>query len=163
MKISNSQIQHLTVYEDEPIERLLEVMTRVVTPRLGSGYAIVVSRDGRVSGVVTDADFRKYSARTGKLPTKILEVVHAEFISVDEGLTEEQVVNSLLEQMDSRGWKTVLPVRFVPILKSGFPVGVIDAQDLQIEISSHRDQLVVVGLGYVGLTLVELLLRRFAT
>ena len=153
MKIFNSQIQPLTVYEDEPIERLLEIMTHVVTPRLGSGYAIILSRDGRASGVVTDADLRKHSARTGKLPTKILEVVHAEFISVEEGLTEEQVVNSLLEQMDSRGWKTVLPVRFVPVLKSGIPVGVIDAQDLQIEISSHRDQLVVVGLGYVGLTL----------
>ena len=153
MKISNSQIQHLTINEDESIERLLEVMTHVVTPRLGSGYAIVVSQEGLASGVVTDADLRKYSARTGKLPTKILEVVHAEFISVDEGLSEEQVVDSLLEQMNSRGWKTVLPVRFVPVLKSGIPVGVIDAQDLQIEISSHRDQLVVVGLGYVGLTL----------
>lgn len=153
MKISNSQIQNLTVYEDDPIERLLEVMTHVVTPRLGSGYAIAVSREGLATGVVTDADLRKYSARTGKLPTKILEVVHADFISVDEGLSEKQVVESLLEQMNSRGWKTVLPVRFVPVLKSGIPVGVVDTQDLQIEISSHRDQLIVVGLGYVGLTL----------
>jgi nucleotide sugar dehydrogenase len=153
MKISNSQIQNLTVYEGDPIERLLEVMTHVVTPRLGSGYAIAVSREGLATGVVTDADLRKYSARTGKLPTKILEVVHADFISVDEDLSEEQVVESLLEQMNSRGWKTVLPVRFVPVLKSGIPVGVVDAQDLQIEISSYRDQLIVVGLGYVGLTL----------
>jgi nucleotide sugar dehydrogenase len=153
MKISNYQIQNLTVYEDDPIERLLEVMTHVVTPRLGSGYAIAVSREGLATGVVTDADLRKYSARTGKLPTKILEVVHADFISVDEGLSEEEVVESLLEQMNSRGWKTVLPVRFVPVLKSGIPVGVVDAQDLQIEISSYRDQLIVVGLGYVGLTL----------
>ena len=153
MKISNSQIQYLIVYEDEPVERLLEAMTHVVTPRLGSGYAIVVNREGKASGVVTDADLRKYSARTGKLPTKIFEVVHAEFISIDEGLSEEQVVDSLLQQMNLRGWKTVLPVRFVPVLKSGIPIGIIDAQDLQIEISSHRDQLVVVGLGYVGLTL----------
>lgn len=153
MKISNSQIQNLTVYESDPIERLLEVMTYVVTPRLGSGYAIAVSREGVATGVVTDADLRKYSARTGKLPNKILEVAHADFISVDDGLSEEQVVESLLEQMNSRGWKTALPVRFVPVLKSGVPVGVIDAQDLQIEISSHRDQLIVVGLGYVGLTL----------
>lgn len=153
MKISNTQIQSLMIYEDEPVERLLEAMTHVVTPRLGSGYAIVLSREGKASGVVTDADLRKYSARTGKLPSKITEVAHADFISVNEGLSEKQIVESLLEQMNSRGWKTVLPVRFVPVLKSGTPVGVIDAQDLQTKISSHRDQLVVVGLGYVGLTL----------
>jgi UDP-N-acetyl-D-mannosaminuronic acid dehydrogenase len=153
LKNSNTQIQSLTIYEDEPIERLLEVMTHVVTPRLGSGYAIVVNREAQASGVVTDADLRKFSARNGRLPTNIIEVVHAEFISVEEGLSENQVVESLLAQMKLRGWKTVLPVRFVPVLKSGVPVGVIDAQDLHFEISSHRDQLVVVGLGYVGLTL----------
>ena len=153
MKNSNTQVQNLTIYEDEPIERLLEVMTHVVTPRLGSGYAIVVNREAQASGVVTDADLRKFSARNGRLPTNIIEVVHAEFISVEEGLSENQVVESLLAQMKSRGWQTVLPVRFVPVLKSGVPVGVIDAQDLHFEISSHRDQLVVIGLGYVGLTL----------
>jgi len=153
LKNSNTQVQNLTIYEDEPIERLLEVMTHVVTPRLGSGYAIVVNREAQASGVVTDADLRKFSARNGRLPTNIIEVVHAEFISVEEGLSENQVVESLLAQMKSRGWKTVLPVRFVPVLKSGVPVGVIDAQDLHFEISSHRDQLVVIGLGYVGLTL----------
>jgi nucleotide sugar dehydrogenase len=153
LKNSNTQVQNLTIYEDEPIERLLEVMTHVVTPRLGSGYAIVVNREAQASGVVTDADLRKFSARNGRLPTNIIEVVHAEFISVEEGLSENQVVESLLAQMKSRGWQTVLPVRFVPVLKSGVPVGVIDAQDLHFEISSHRDQLVVIGLGYVGLTL----------
>jgi nucleotide sugar dehydrogenase len=153
MRISNTQIQNLIIYEDESIGRLFEVMTQVVTPRLGSGYAIVVNREAQAAGVVTDADFRKFLAKNGRLPRNIAEVVHTEFISVAEGLSESEVLESLLDQMKSRGWKTVLPVRFVPVLKSGIPVGVIDAQDLQFAISSHRDQLVIVGLGYVGLTL----------
>jgi UDP-N-acetyl-D-mannosaminuronic acid dehydrogenase len=153
MKISNAQIQGLIIYEDESIARLLEVMTHVVTPRLGSGYAIVVNREAQAVGVVTDADLRKFLAKNGRLPFNVAEVVHTEFISVNEGLSENQVVETLLHQMKSRGWKTVLPVRFVPVLKSGLPIGVIDTQDLHFEISSHRDQLVIVGLGYVGLTL----------
>jgi nucleotide sugar dehydrogenase len=153
MTISNNQIQGLVIYEDESIERLLEVMTQVVTPRLGSGYAIVVNREAQASGVVTDADLRKFSARNARLPKNIAEVAHTDFISVEEGLSENEVVESLLDQMKSRGWKTVLPVRFVPVLKSGIPIAVIDAQDLHFEISSHRDRLVVIGLGYVGLTL----------
>jgi UDP-N-acetyl-D-mannosaminuronic acid dehydrogenase len=153
MKISNTQIQNLIINEDEAIGRLFEVMTKVVTPRLGSGYAIVVNGEAEATGVVTDADVRKFLAKNGRPPKSISEVVHTDFISVIDGLSESEVVDSLLDQMKSRGWKTVLPVRFVPVLKSGIPIGVIDAQDLQFEISSHRDQLVVVGLGYVGLTL----------
>lgn len=153
MKISNNKIQSLIIYEDESMGRLFEVMTQVVTPRLGSGYAIVVNREAQATGVVTDADLRKFSEKNGRLPKNIAEVIHTEFISVEEGLSENEVVKSLLNQMKSRGWKTVLPVRFVPVLKSGIPTAVIDAQDLQFEISAYRDQLVVVGLGYVGLTL----------
>lgn len=153
MKISNTQIQSLIIYEDESVGRLFEVMAQVVTPRLGSGYAIVVNQKAQATGVVTDADLRKFLSKNGRLPVNIAEIAHTEFISVAEGLSENELVESLLDQMKSRGWKTVLPVRFVPVLKSGIPIGVIDTQDLQFEISANRDQLVVVGLGYVGLTL----------
>ena len=153
MEISSDQVLSFIVGQDDSIEKLLEVMTRVVTPRLGSGYAIVTDRRGEAIGVVTDADLRKFSARTGRIPTNINELAHTDFISIEEGMNESEIVSSLLSQMELRGWKTVLPVRFVPVLKSRIPVGVIDTDDLQSEIAAQRDQFIVVGLGYVGLTL----------
>jgi UDP-N-acetyl-D-mannosaminuronic acid dehydrogenase len=153
MKISSDQVQSFIVNQDDPVEKLLDVMTRVVTPRLGSGYAIVADGLGQAIGVVTDADLRKFSLRTGRIPANINELAHTDFISIEEGMNESEIVSSLLSQMELRGWKTVLPVRFVPVLKSRIPVGVIDTEDLQSEISAQRDQFIVVGLGYVGLTL----------
>jgi UDP-N-acetyl-D-mannosaminuronic acid dehydrogenase len=153
MEISSDHILSFIVSQDDSVEKLLNVMTRVVTPRLGSGYAIVIGRQGETIGVVTDADLRKFSARHARIPTNIKELVHTDFISIEEGMNQSEIVSSLLSQMESRGWKTVLPVRFVPVLKSRIPVGFIDTDDLQSEISAHRDQFIVVGLGYVGLTL----------
>jgi UDP-N-acetyl-D-mannosaminuronic acid dehydrogenase len=153
MKISSDQVQSFIVNQDDPVEKLLDVMMRVVTPRLGSGYAIVTDGLGQAIGVVTDADLRKFSLRTGRIPANINELAHTDFISIEEGMNESEIVSSLLAQMELRGWKTVLPVRFVPVLKSRIPVGVIDTDDLQSEISAQRDQFIVVGLGYVGLTL----------
>ena len=153
MEISSDQVPSFIVNQDDSVEKLLEVMTRVVTPKLGSGYAIVADLRGEAIGVVTDSDLRKFSARTGRIPTNIKELMHTEFISIEEGMNESEIVFSLLSQMESRGWRIVLPVRFVPVLKSRIPVGVIDTDDFQSEISAQRDQFIVIGLGYVGLTL----------
>ena len=76
-----------------------------------------------------------------------------DFISVTEGLTEDQVVNSVVEQMGQRGWYTSLPVKVIPITKNGKPVGIMDLKELESMISQKTDRNVVVGLGYVGLTL----------
>ena len=55
--------------------------------------------------------------------------------------------------MSSRGWSTNYPVRFVPIVnQDSIPIGIIDTQDFEREIEKLRDQVIVVGLGYVGLT-----------
>ncbi len=153
MAIPKYQIQKLIVHQNDSVERLFEVMNQVATPRLGSGYAIAVNNDGVATGIITDSDIRKFSLDQRRLPESIEELSRTEFIFIEEGLTELEAVKSLSAQMELRGWKTALPVRFVPVLKAGVPTGVIDSQDLQLEISSRRDQLVVVGLGYVGLTL----------
>lgn len=153
MEISTGQIASLIVNQDDSVEQLFKVMARVVTPRLGSGYAIITDRKGEIVGVVTDADLRKFSTKNGRIPASIKELVHINFISVQAGLSETETISALLSQMELRGWKTVLPVRFVPVLKSRTPVGAIDTEDLHLEISAQRDQLIVVGLGYVGLTL----------
>ena len=153
MEISIDQIASLIVNQDDSVEQLFKVMARVVTPRLGSGYAIITDRKGEIVGVVTDADLRKFYTKNGRIPASIKELAHINFISVQVGLSETETISALLSQMELRGWKTVLPVRFVPVLKSRTPVGAIDTEDLHLEISAQRDQLIVVGLGYVGLTL----------
>jgi UDP-N-acetyl-D-mannosaminuronic acid dehydrogenase len=153
MEISIDKITSFIVKHEDSVEQLLDVMSQVITPKLGSGYAIVTSQSGEIVGVVTDADLRKFTAKNGRIPRSIKELVPTNFISVQSGLSEIEIVSSLLSQMQLRGWKTVLPVRFVPVLKSRIPVGAIDTEDLHLEISLKRDQLVVVGLGYVGLTI----------
>jgi UDP-N-acetyl-D-mannosaminuronic acid dehydrogenase len=55
--------------------------------------------------------------------------------------------------MGQRGWYTSLPVKVIPITKNGKPVGIMDLKELESMISQKTDRNIVVGLGYVGLTL----------
>ena len=64
-----------------------------------------------------------------------------------------EVISEVISQMDSRGWTTSLPVKIIPVLDKLRPIGLIDAEEIHSVIQQHKNNYVVVGLGYVGLTL----------
>ena len=146
-------IDEFFVSENAEFEVLLSVLSKQVNSNYGSGFAIVVDSDGNIVGIVEDSDLRKFYHQNLSKNPRIKDVMKTNFISVSNNLNENEVISEVISQMDSRGWATSLPVKIIPVLDNLKPVGLIDVEEIHSVIQQQKNNYVVVGLGYVGLTL----------
>lgn len=149
--LQSSQFPALS--RDSTLSQVLEALATKVFQNRPSGFALVLGETGEMAGVITDADIRKFVSKNGKLPETANEVMNAEFIWAPEGLSETEIAQFVAEQANTRGWGTDFPVRFIPLLDSKRnPTAIVDLMNLEVELKKYRDSIVVIGLGYVGLT-----------
>lgn len=152
-KFGQHTINSHLVSEDADFHELLSILNKTLNSNFGSGFALVIDSLGNLVGVVEDSDLRKHLSKSINPNLTLKEVMRRDFIFVSNNLSEEQIVNSVIQQMGQRGWNTSLPVRVIPITQNGKPVGIIDLKELESLISQKTDKNIVIGLGYVGLTL----------
>lgn len=151
--LSREDITDILLNEKDDLTILLTCLSNRFFKNRQSGFALVVDGNAKLIGVATDADIRKFLLSHRKMPIDVGEVANRNFISISADLPRDVWPIEIAKQMAERGWGTNYPVRFVPIIdQSGVPVGAIDTQDLEKDIEKLRDRVVVVGLGYVGLT-----------
>jgi len=147
-------VSKLIINEESTIGELFQVLSITINPNYGSGFAIVVNSLGELVGIVQDSDIRKYLAVSTGSRIKIKDVMRKDFISVEFGLNQDQIINSIIDQMNNRGkWSTSLPVRVIPVTKKKIPCGVLDLVELKDRFLARNTQHIILGLGYVGLTL----------
>lgn len=140
-------------------EVLLSVLSKKVNANFGSGFAIIVDHVGKIVGIVEDADLRKFLLKYPDKKPQINEIVRRDIITVNKNLNKQELINSIVSQINLRGWATVLPVRIVPVIDEGKPVGLIDIVEIQLAIQQNKNNYIILGLGYVGLTLALSLAR----
>jgi nucleotide sugar dehydrogenase len=147
-------ISKLILNEESTIDELFQVLSISINPNYGSGFAIVVNSLGELVGIVQDSDIRKYLAVSTSSRIEIKDVMRKDFISVEFGLNQDEIINSIIDQMNNRGkWGTSLPVRVIPVTKKKIPFGILDLVELKDHFLARNTQHVIMGLGYVGLTL----------
>ena len=130
--IHRSQIVDFILKEDDDLNSLLSCLSKKVFVNRQSGFALVSDSNGKLTGVVTDADIRKFLLINKRMPSEVGEVANRNFISVTENLPNELWPSEIAKQMSSRGWSTNYPVRFVPIVnQDSIPIGIIDTQDFE--------------------------------
>jgi nucleotide sugar dehydrogenase len=147
------KVHEFIVNENANLEDLLKTLSKRINPNFGSGFAIVVDTTGDISGIVEDSDLRKFLFKFPDSQLNIKELMRKDFISVDVNLDKSQMISNVISQMDLRGWDTSLPVRIIPVLNNRKPVGLIDTEEIQLALQQQKSNYIVVGLGYVGLTL----------
>lgn len=146
-------VEGFIVFENDPIEQLLKVLSRQVSGTYGSGFAIVVDLSGSAVGTCTDADIRRFLMKNHRLPVIVAEVVHRDFVFLSSVGDSENQSLEIANIFKGRGWETETPARLVPVLDGGVPVGVLEFAPDDPRLIALRDRAVVIGLGYVGLTL----------
>lgn len=149
----NTNIDEFFVNENADFKVLLSVLSKQVNSNYGSGFAIILDSDGNIVGIVEDSDLRKFYHQNPSKNPSIKDVMQTNFISVSNNLNETEVISEVISQMDSRGWATSLPVKIIPVLDNLKPIGLIDAEEIHSVIQQHKNNYIVLGLGYVGLTL----------
>lgn len=159
--LHGNEISNFLLREEDEVQLLLLCLSNRVFTNRQSGFALVTNNDGKLVAVATDSDIRKFLLANGVLPRKVRDVANRSFISVSETTPSKDWPREVAIQMAERGWSTNYPVRYVPVVNSlGKPIGILDTQDFQRELEKFRDQVVVVGLGYVGLTVALALAER---
>lgn len=150
---NKTDIAKFFVNENADIDHLLNVLGKQVNSNYGSGFAIILDNNGDMVGIVEDSDIRKFLYKKPFKNPTIKEIMQTNFISVSNKLSEIEIINEVILQMDSRGWTTNLPVQIIPVLDDRKPIDLIDTAELKSVLQQHKNNYIVIGLGYIGLTL----------
>jgi UDP-N-acetyl-D-mannosaminuronic acid dehydrogenase len=148
------KIEYLFCNKKDTILDALKVFNNAPTLFLPSGIVIVVNEFGEVAGTVTEGDVRRGLLSGLSLDSSLSEVMNAAPIIFDTTLSLKEIAERIPEELEKRNRKSRIFLGKILIVDNEKkPVKVLEYHELwEQKVATHR-HLVVVGLGYVGLTL----------
>jgi UDP-N-acetyl-D-mannosaminuronic acid dehydrogenase len=119
-----------------------------------SALGVVVDADGRLVGTLTDGDVRRHLADGGALEDPVSGVMRPDPVAMPVGSSIDSILRGLPMELARRSHRSrYLLDKVVLVDEDHRPVEVVDLRQLlEQRVAIHR-HVVVVGLGYVGLTL----------
>lgn len=151
-------IERLFCPETTDIISLYQLFNQSVQHDLPSGIALVVDAGNSLIGTITDGDIRRSIVENNTLDLRARDCMQKNPITFPEHSTIHDILEALPRELASRGRKSnrfLSKIVLVDALKR--PVRVLDYHQLiEQRVARHRN-LVVIGLGYVGLTMALVL------
>lgn len=121
---------------------------------LPAGIVVVVDGDGTVRGIVTDGDIRRTVLEKGSFDIVAEDAMTTNPISFPEGSSFQEILRRLPDELESRHRRSRRFLGKILLVDAcNRPVRILDYHQLwEQRVATHR-HIVVIGLGYVGLTL----------
>ncbi len=118
------------------------------------GIALVTDGNGKLIGTVTEGDIRRGIIKHQTMMLKVSDVMQADPISFGERISIVEILDKLPYELAKRNRKSKKFLgKIVLVDKDGKPSRVLEYHQLwEQRVANHR-HLVVIGLGYVGLTM----------
>ena len=143
---------------------IFEVLKRLAAgPALGlpAGIALVVDDQQRIIGTVTDGDVRRALLASNDTGQSVENAMTSNPITFPENISHREILRQLPAELERRGRRSLRFLgKIVLVDDNQVPVRVLDYHQLwEQRVATHR-RIVVVGLGYVGLTLALELARE---
>jgi UDP-N-acetyl-D-mannosaminuronic acid dehydrogenase len=156
-----SEIDYICVDAHTPLSEVLRRQSGAVEKGLPAGIVLVVGENGRLLGTVTDGDVRRALLGAGSLSVTAGEAMKKDPIAFPEGTGVREILRRLPGELERRGRRSRRFLgKIVLVDDQGRPTRVVDYHQLwEQRVATHR-HIVVVGLGYVGLTLALELARE---
>ena len=150
--------EKLFVSPESTLTEVLTVQSQATQHSLPAGIALVVDADRRLLGTISDGDIRRSLLSHQSLELTAREVMNDQPITFPEGMSFRELLEALpakLAERQRRSAKFLSKIIFVN--EANEPTRVLDYHQLwEQRVATHR-HVVVVGLGYVGLTLALVL------
>jgi UDP-N-acetyl-D-mannosaminuronic acid dehydrogenase len=149
-----SKIDLLFCKVDTPLMGVMQIINNAARFNLPSGIAIVVDTEGQLLGTITDGDVRRALLGINEKNLLAEQVMNANPIYFPESLSVRDILVELPKQLSYRGRKANRFLGKILIVDNHKrPVRIIEYHELwEQRVASHR-HIVIVGLGYVGLTM----------
>lgn len=157
----NPGIAALCVPPDATLAQVLERQTQATSLGQPAGIVLVVDPDGTLVGAITDGDVRRALLRTQRLDIPARDAMTKEPIAFAEGTSFRDILRQLPAELERRGRRSRRFLgKIILVDEAKRPTRVLDYHELwEQRVATHR-HVVVVGLGYVGLTLALELARE---
>lgn len=135
-----------------------DIFNKAASENLPVGIALVVDKNGQLIGTISDGDIRKAIVKHHRLDLKASEMMEKNPIYFEADLPINHIIQRLPTELFKRNRKSKKFLSKIVLVDSNrVPVRVIEYHQLwEQKVATHR-HLVVVGLGYVGLTLAATL------
>lgn len=151
----------IQVHVGDTSQQVIEAITRESSRSISSGFVTVVDSRGVVVGVITDSDIRKKVLDSEFSGLKAENLMSSNFVYIREGISDEDIAFSIQRQLKDRAPLGKVPITYVPVLDSeGRLVEVTHIASLMAHLEMELQQVIVIGLGYVGLTLASVLAEK---
>ena len=147
-------LNSIFVQPKEALFAVLQIMDAVPKEKLPRGILLVVDESNTLLGTITDGDVRRYMVKTGGMEGIANDIMNPNPIVFNEGQSASDIIEQLPKKFEERGQvKRSFISKIVLVDESNVPVRLLDYHELwEQRVATHR-HVVVVGLGYVGLTL----------
>lgn len=147
-------VGELLVNRSTPLKEVLRRHEGVKELGLPAGIALVVDERGRLIGTITDGDIRRALLEMPDLTAPAERAMRRDPIVFPETWSYQEILRRLPQELEMRGRRSRRFLgKIVLVDSSRRPVRVVDYHKLwEQRVATHR-HVVVIGMGYVGLTL----------
>ena len=138
------------------ITEVLEAMKFQQDTKMPSGFAVVTDEEGSAVGVISDSDLRRIFLTTGVSKDSLLakDLMRKDFIYLFDKELEVSNFSRLSKMIKSREIENKISVQFIPIVNKEMKlIRILHITDLIESWNDLESQIVIIGLGFVGLTL----------
>jgi UDP-N-acetyl-D-mannosaminuronic acid dehydrogenase len=121
---------------------------------LPSGIGLVIDENKRLIGTVSEGDVRRSLLKNSDMKVLVSEIMTTDPITFKEGVTISEILDLLPGELLKRNRKAGKYLnKIIIVSEDNIPIKVFDYHELwEQKVAIHR-HLVVIGLGYVGLTM----------
>src|SRR3989338_6323582 len=152
--IMKKNIEFLFLGKSFTIRQVMETITEAPHRGLPSGIVLVVDDQKKLIGSVTDGDIRKALVKGASMDDSIEKIMIRDPITVDEDLTADEKIRSMMTKVKASGRIHGGKVDQVIVTdKKNRVVDVLDFYELWYKQEVRYKRICVVGAGHVGLTL----------
>lgn len=139
---------------DQMLSVVFEIFENASMKDLPVGIALVVNENNQLIGTVTDGDIRRCIGRYGTYKIKIGDCMQNDPIYFNDGTSLSEIINRIPVALSQRKRKSQQFLnKIVLVDKNRVPTRVLEYHQLWEQKFANHRHLVVVGLGYVGLTM----------
>jgi UDP-N-acetyl-D-mannosaminuronic acid dehydrogenase len=149
--ITNS-IENIFVLSDNTIFDVISTIENAQKMGLPAGIGLVVDNDGHLEGVITDGDVRAALLKGFQMDSCAKEIMTKDPVVIPQDTPFEDILNEIQQQITKSG--RIRAIRYAVLIDSSRKVlGLIDVNQVLISNASRYENIGIIGLGYVGLTL----------
>ncbi len=146
------------IREDDTLFDVIKAFEKASKSKRPTGIAVLVDEDLKVIGSFTDGDVRRALVAGQSLESKAALIANKSPISFLETKSYKEILDELPLELQKRGRKSKKFLsKIIIVNEENELVGILDYHQLwEQKVATHR-HIVVLGLGYVGLTLAAVM------